>query len=105
MLLARPVVATSTQLVPEYHCHLPSVVALAPFSTTAIASRLFAVDPFALLSLLSEKVLPNTLVILEPVMLISSVSSLTEGRYALPLAIGLSLIAVTAVVRVTCAEL
>ena len=105
MLLPRPVVTMSTQLVPEYHCHLPSVVASAPFATTAIAARSFAVDPFVLLSLLSEKLPPNRLVMLEPVMLASSVSSSTEGRYAVPLAMGLSLIAVTAVDRLITAEL
>jgi hypothetical protein len=62
---------------------------------------LFGVEPLAILSALSEKLLLNRLVTLAPVMFASSVSSSTAARDAVPLAVGASFTAVTFVFRET----
>ena len=87
----------STQVAPVLHCHLPSVVGLDPLATTTTAAMLFGVEPFAILSLLSEKLPLNRLVTLAPVMFASSVSSSTAARDAVLLAVGASFTAVIVV--------
>ena len=87
-----------------WYCHLPSVLALAAFPTTATPTSVLALEPpvpAVTASVESLKFPENRVLTVAPAIEAAAVSSVMEANVALPDATGASFTAVTLVVNDT----